>query len=158
MISKNHEIISHSLDETHHLGQALGSLAPARIILALIGDLGAGKTSLVQGIAKGLDIPANYYITSPSYTLINEYPGRSTLFHVDLYRIETLEDLNDIGFYDILEENGVIAVEWADKLGQELFSEYMSLNIECLGNDSRKISLTAYGLEAVNLLGKLEKI
>jgi tRNA threonylcarbamoyladenosine biosynthesis protein TsaE len=158
MISKTHEIISHSLAETHDFGQALGSLAPARIILALIGDLGTGKTSLVQGIARGLDIPASYYITSPSYTLINEYPGRSTLFHVDLYRIENPEDLNEIGFFDILEENGVIAVEWADKLGEDTFSEYMSLNIEYLGNDSRKISLTAYGLEAANLLKKLEKI
>ena len=158
MISKKHEIISHSLAETHGFGQALGSLAPARIILALIGDLGAGKTSLVQGIARGLDIPTDYYITSPSYTLINEYPGRSTLFHVDLYRIENPEDLNDIGFFDILEENGVIAVEWADKLGENIFSEYMSLNIEYLGNDSRKISLTAYGLEVVNLLKKLKKI
>jgi len=158
MISKKHEIISHSLTETHDFGQALGSLTPARIILALIGDLGTGKTSLVQGIARGLDIPATYYITSPSYTLINEYPGRSTLFHVDLYRIENSEDLNDIGFYDILEENGVIAVEWADKLGKDIFSEYMSLNIEYLGNDSRKISLKAYGLEAVNLLKKLKKI
>jgi len=77
----------------------------------LTGDLGSGKTSFVQGLARGLEVPNDYYITSPSYTLINEYPGRHPFFHVDLYRLEDPVDFEDIGLYDILDVNFVVAIE-----------------------------------------------
>ena len=102
-------------------------------------------------------MPDDYYITSPSYTLINEYPGRIPFFHVDLYRIDDSIAFNDIGLYDILYGTGVIAIEWADKLEKDDLVEYLSTALEIIDDESRKISFTAYGLKAVNLLKKLEK-
>lgn len=157
MITSQSKTVTHSFTQTRDLGRRIGSLLSAGTILALIGDLGSGKTCLVQGIARGLDVPDDYYITSPSYTLINEYPGRIPLFHVDLYRLDDPIDFNDIGLYDILDDAGVIAIEWADKLKPDDLVEYLSIAFEIQDDESRKISLTAYGLQAVNLLKELEK-
>lgn len=154
MVSKQIEIITHSLEETLELGQKIGGLLQEGTI-ALIGDLGSGKTSFVQGLAKGLDVPGDYYITSPSFTLINEYPGRCRLFHADLYRIEDQIDLEETGLYEILDSKGVVAIEWADRIQENLFNEHVSIQFEILDDTSRKICLTAYGPEAVNLLKKL---
>lgn len=154
MVSKQIEIITHSLEETLELGQKIGGLLQEGTI-ALIGDLGSGKTSFVQGLAKGLDVPGDYYITSPSFTLINEYPGRCRLFHADLYRIEDQIELEETGLYEILDSKGVVAIEWADRIQENLFNEHVSIQFEILDDTSRKICLTAYGPEAVNLLKKL---
>ena len=110
----NFQIHTDSVAYTKKLGETIGSLVKTKTVFALIGELGSGKTSFVQGLAKGLEVPDNYYITSPSFTLINEYPGRYPLFHIDLYRIEGFNDFEDIGLYDIIEANGVIAIEWAE--------------------------------------------
>lgn len=149
------QITTDSVESTKSLGETLGSLINIRAIFALMGNLGSGKTSFVQGLAKGLDVPDNYYITSPSFTLINEYPGKYKLFHIDLYRIDGLNDLEDLGLYEILEENGIIAIEWADKLSKELLSEYVAIYFEICNENSRKICITSYGLEEISLLGKL---
>ena len=122
----------------------------------MTGDLGSGKTSFVQGLAKGLDVPDEYYITSPSFTLINEYAGRYTLFHVDLYRIGDPVDIEDIGLYEILHEKGVVAIEWAYKLAKALLTAGLTVHFEISNDESRKIYFTAHGLKCVNLLKKLE--
>ena len=90
MVVQKIDITTHSVQETRELGQNIGRLISQPITLALIGDLGSGKTAFVQGLAQGLDVPADYYITSPTFTLINEYPGRLALIHIDLYRLETV--------------------------------------------------------------------
>jgi tRNA threonylcarbamoyladenosine biosynthesis protein TsaE len=149
------KIITNSLDETRALGKKTGEHLEPGTVLALTGDLGSGKTTFVQGLAKGLDVPNNYYITSPSYTLINEYPGRYHLFHVDLYRLENYADFDDIGLYEILRSDGVVAIEWADKLPKNLLSEYLAIHIDILNDESRKISMTAHGLRGENLIKKL---
>ncbi len=149
------KIITNSLDETQALGEKTGKHLEPGTVLALTGDLGSGKTIFVQGLAKGLDVPDNYYITSPTYTLINEYPGRYHLFHVDLYRIENHADLDDIGLYEILRSDGVVAIEWADKLPKNLLQEYLAIHIDILNDESRKISIAAYGLRGENLIKKL---
>ena len=97
------------MDETKKLGKIIGSAVSAGTVLALTGDLGSGKTSFVQGLAEGLEVPDDYYITSPSYTLINEYPGRFFLYHVDLYRITDSIDIEDIGLYEIFDDDAVVA-------------------------------------------------
>jgi len=150
------QITTDSVESTKSLGEKLGSLINIRTIFALIGNLGSGKTSFVQGLAKGLDVPDNYYITSPSFTLINEYPGKHKLFHIDLYRIDGPNDFEDMGLYDILEENGVIAIEWADKLSKEFLSEHVAIHFEICNENLRKICITSYGLEEINLLVKLK--
>jgi len=150
------QITTDSVEDTKKLGEKIGSLVNTGIVLALTGNLGSGKTAFVQGLARGLDVPDNYYITSPSFTLINEYPGRWKLFHVDLYRMGNLEDFEDIGLYEILEKNSVAAIEWADKLPEKFLSEYVAVQFEISNENSRKICINAYGLEEISLLRKLK--
>jgi tRNA threonylcarbamoyladenosine biosynthesis protein TsaE len=152
------QITSGSVENTKTLGEKIGSLVNNRMVFALVGEFGSGKTSFVQGLAKGLDVPDSIYITSPSFTLINEYPGRFRLFHIDLYRIEALNDLEDIGLYDILEEDSVIAIEWADKLSKAALFDHVSTQFEIFDENSRKIYLTAYGPEATSFLRSLKNI
>jgi tRNA threonylcarbamoyladenosine biosynthesis protein TsaE len=149
-------ITTHSADETRQLGRTIGRLANQPLIIALIGDLGSGKTAFVQGLAKGLDVPAEYYITSPTFTLINEYPGRLPLFHADLYRLETVQDLEDIGLDELIYDQGVLAVEWADKLAHTLSGDYLVLQYEIIDDDCREINLIAYGQNGINLIKALE--
>jgi len=149
------EIETHSAAETRELGQNIGRLISQPITLALIGDLGSGKTAFVQGLAQGLDVPADYYITSPTFTLINEYPGRLALIHVDLYRLETVRDLEDIGLDELLYDQAVLAIEWADKLTDNLTDSCLSLQFEIIDDEYRKINLIAYGQNAINLVNAL---
>lgn len=150
------KLTTHSLDETLSLGNNIGQMLNTGTIIALTGDLGSGKTSFVQGLAKGLDVSERYYITSPTFTLINEYPGRYRLFHIDLYRIEDPLELDELGFYEIIDSNSVTAIEWADKLLNEFTSGYLNIKFKILDDQSRRINITAYGQENINLIKKLE--
>ena len=107
-------------------------------------------------MAKGLDVSEKYYITSPTFTLINEYPGRHRLFHVDLYRIEYISELEDIGLDEVLHQDAVIAIEWADKLSGDTLSDHLSLQFKLTGEESRQIDIFAYGHQAGNLLKAVE--
>ena len=155
MVVQKIDITTHSVQETRELGQNIGRLISQPITLALIGDLGSGKTAFVQGLAQGLDVPADYYITSPTFTLINEYPGRLALIHIDLYRLETVRDLEDIGLDELLYDQAVLAVEWADKLTENLADSYLSMQFEIIDDEYRKINLIAYGQNAINLVNAL---
>jgi len=150
------KLTTYSLDETQALGKDIGKMLNAGATFALIGDLGSGKTSFVQGLAKGLDVPEKYYITSPTFTLINEYPGRCRLFHVDLYRIENPSDLEELGLYEILNSGNVTAIEWADRLLDDFTSDYIDMKFKILDDESRIINITAHGRENINLIKKLE--
>lgn len=159
MTSYRFEIISHADAETRSLGHQIGFFLSNGMILALTGELGSGKTCLVQGLARGLGVSEDFVIASPSYTLINEYPGRLKLYHVDLYRLDTPADGDDIGLYDILDSSDdVVAIEWADRLQTDDLVEYLSVAFEIMDDTLRKITLTAFGQPAVGLLKKLEKI
>jgi tRNA threonylcarbamoyladenosine biosynthesis protein TsaE len=149
------QITTHSLEETQLLGEKTGKLLEGGTVITLTGDLGSGKTSFVQGLAKGLDVPEDYYITSPTYTIINEYPGRCILFHVDLYRIGDSADLEDIGFYEILHGNGVVAIEWPNKL-HDFLPDHLAIHIKVLNDEAREFRITGYGLKANNLINKLK--
>ena len=152
----NYKITTHSVDETKKLGEKIGACLQVGMVLALIGDLGTGKTSFVQGLARGLEVPNEYYITSPSYTMINEYPGRQPLFHVDLYRLEDPVDFEDIGLYDILGDNYVVAIEWADKIRQERLPDHVTITFKISGDPSREIYMCAHGVNAVALLKEIK--
>ena len=147
-----YQITTRSADETQKLGKIIGTAVTGGTVLALTGDLGSGKTAFVQGLARGLEVPDDYYITSPSYTLINEYPGRYPLFHVDLYRISDPVDMEDIGLYEILHSSGVVAIEWADRIEQKLLPDSINIHFELTGEKSRKISITAHDVKNANLL------
>ena len=135
-------IISRSSEETHALGKELGTLLKAGTVLFLTGDLGSGKTAFVQGLARGLGVPDEYYVTSPTYTIINEYPGRVTLYHMDLYRIGDGAELEDLGIEDIMNDQGVIAVEWPDRLPEDFCPVHIRIHISLMDGDSRNFSFT----------------
>ena len=156
MASKKIHIMTHSVYETRNLGQKLGGWINQPLVIALTGDLGSGKTAFVQGLASGLEIPAEYYITSPTFTLINEYPGRYPLIHVDLYRLEDIHDFEDIGLDDLIYDQAVIAIEWADKLSDGLPAKHLAITMEIIDADCRKLSLVASGNNEVNLIIALE--
>ena len=122
--------ISHSPEETLQLGKSLGSsLVPGDIIL-LNGDLGAGKTHLTQGICYGMGLDEGSYIRSPTFTLINEYQGKLPIYHIDLYRIDNLEEIYFLGLEEILFNQGITIIEWAEKLRSPKNHNNLILNIQ----------------------------
>jgi len=147
-----YQITTRSVDDTQKLGKIIGTAVTNGTVLTLTGDLGSGKTSFVQGLAKGLEVPDEYYITSPAYTLINEYPGRYPLFHVDLYRISDPMDMEDIGLYEILHNSGIVAIEWADRFENKLLSGSINIHFELTGENTRNICIIAYDLKNADLL------
>ncbi len=150
--STRFQITTQSLEETHLLGQKIGSNLKTKMVFSLTGDLGSGKTSFVQGLAKGLMVPEEYYITSPTFTLVNEYPGKIGLVHIDLYRIQDIIELEDLGFDEILNSNRVIAIEWAEKLPDNYLQKQLIMLFRIINDTSRDISLIPSGLEAENLI------
>jgi len=137
------------------LGQTIGQTATGRLIIALIGDLGSGKTVFVKGLAIGLAVPKEFMITSPSYTLINEYPGRIPLFHADLYRLSNAIDIESTGLFDTLVADGVLAIEWAERLDQQSLAQDILIHFDIRKDDTREISITGCGQTGMNLLREL---
>lgn len=153
---RSFSIDSGSADETCRIGKVIGEMAEPGMLIALKGDLGSGKTALVQGIARGLDVPDTVYVTSPSYTLIHEYPGRMPLFHVDLYRLSNM-DFEDIGLYDILDtRSAVVAIEWAERLDAAESMEGMTVDIHITGENTRHIVITTDGDRPCVMLTRIE--
>ena len=155
MISRQFQITTRTPDETQKLGKTIGKWIEHPLVIGLTGDLGSGKTAFVQGLAEGLEVPGEYYITSPTFTLINEYPGRFPLFHIDLYRLDGISDLEDIGLDELLYGQAVIAIEWAEKISDGLPAEHLTMTFEITDDDYRRISLIAYGHNLVNLIKTL---
>ena len=143
--------------ETFELGEIVGRAITLPVVITLTGDLGSGKTVFVQGLAAGLDVPPEYYVTSPSYTLINEYPGRLTLYHADLYRLAGGVDLEDLELPDLIDGKGVVAVEWADRINTGELGAHLSVMIAATGASSRKIRMTDTGQVGSDLLREVEK-
>ena len=133
------EFITNSPQETEALGQKLGQKLPAGTVIAYRGDLGAGKTAFTRGLARGLGITDP--VTSPTYTIVNEYlGGRVPLFHFDMYRLHSADDLFDIGWDDYLERQGICAVEWSENV-EEALENPLIVTICKTGEESRKITL-----------------
>ena len=113
------QLVSNSEEETEALGRRLGEILDQSTVVAFTGDLGAGKTAFTRGLAKGLDIPDR--VTSPTFTIVNEYEGgRLPLFHFDMYRLSSADELFDIGWEDYLARGGVCAVEWSENVKEAL--------------------------------------
>ena len=133
------EFVTQSPEETEALGFALGQCLSAGDIIAYRGDLGAGKTAFTRGLAKGLG--CREQVTSPTYTIVNEYlSGRLPLFHFDMYRLASSEDLWGIGWDDYLDRGGVCAVEWSENVADAM-DNALWVTIESLGGDRRRITL-----------------
>ena len=133
------EFITNSPAQTEALGEKIGSRLPAGTVLAYRGDLGAGKTAFTRGLARGLG--ATEQVTSPTYTIVNEYlTGRLPLFHFDMYRLSSADDLFDIGWEDYLDRGGICAVEWSENVGSAM-TDAVIVTIEKLGEESRRITV-----------------
>ena len=130
---------THSPEQTEALGEALGTVLRPGAVVAYTGDLGAGKTAFTRGLAKGLG--ASEPVTSPTYTIVNEYlSGRIPLFHFDMYRLGSSEDLFDIGWEDYLERGGVCALEWSENVADALENP-IRVQLEKTGEQSRRITI-----------------
>ena len=133
------EFITNSPAETEKLGAALGAILSPGTILAYEGDLGAGKTAFTRGLARGLG--CTDMVTSPTYTIVNEYlSGRLPLFHFDMYRLASADDLWDIGWEDYLDRNGICAVEWSENV-REALENAIIVRIEKRSGESRRIAI-----------------
>ena len=133
------QYITNSPQETEKVGAALAQVLQPGTILAYRGDLGAGKTAFTRGLAKGLG--CTDMVTSPTYTIVNEYiSGRLPLFHFDMYRLRSSDDLFDIGWEDYLERGGVCAVEWSENVADAM-EDAIAVRIEKLGGDQRRITI-----------------
>jgi tRNA threonylcarbamoyladenosine biosynthesis protein TsaE len=138
--------ISHSATETEALGESWGREARRGLVIALSGDLGAGKTQLVKGIARGLGITTRVH--SPTFTLVNVYNGgRLTLFHLDLYRVETTEQILSAGIEEYLRPEGVAVIEWAERMSNDEFrmDNLRRVKIEILSENERRIVYEDFG-------------
>jgi tRNA threonylcarbamoyladenosine biosynthesis protein TsaE len=138
--------ISHSPAETEALGEKIGRAAKRGLVIALSGDLGAGKTQFVKGLARGLEISARVH--SPTFTLVNEYGGgRLKLFHLDLYRLETAEQILSAGIEEFLSPDGVAVIEWAERIYDLRFTIYdlKKVQIEILSEAERNIIYDDFG-------------
>ena len=133
------QYITNSPSETEAVGAALGKILQPGTVLAYRGDLGAGKTAFTRGLARGLG--CTDIVTSPTYTIVNEYlGGRLPLFHFDMYRLSSSDDLWDIGWDDYLDRGGVCAVEWSENV-DDAMEGAIYITIEKLGEDSRRITI-----------------
>lgn len=138
-------ITQHSVSdrETINLGQKIGTLLVAGDVVGLVGELGSGKTWFAKGLALGLGVSPNTIITSPSFTLINEYEGRYKFFHMDVYRLESLSDLLSAGLDEYFYKDGVVAMEWADRWPEILPSWWLKVELIIIDDISREIILSS---------------
>lgn len=144
-------LTSRSPEETRALGEKLGALLQPGDVIGLEGDLGAGKTELVRGIALGAGVPAGE-VTSPSFALVNTYDGRLTLHHVDLYRLKDADELYAMGFDDLLQSNAAVLVEWASRIPRALPAAHLRIALEQGTANDRMLTVEAHGDRAASLL------
>jgi len=148
------EILSHSPEETQDLGVSIGELSLPGDVLLLVGQLGAGKTCLTQGVARGMGIKE--YAASPSFVLVRELYGRLPLYHMDLYRLDHLEEIADLGLDDYFYGDGVSVVEWAEKGLDLLPQEHLLIEINYLSDTGRRLEIKASGPRYQELLTQLK--
>jgi len=143
------EFITNSPVETEKVGEALAKVLLPGAVIAYRGDLGAGKTAFTRGLARGLGCTEQ--VTSPTYTIVNEYlSGKIPLFHFDMYRLHSADDLFDIGWDDYLDRQGVCAVEWSENV-EDALEAAIVVTIEKLGEDARRITVTGGNIRDFSL-------
>ena len=135
------EVFTKSAEETIELGKKIGAFLMPNDVVALIGPLGAGKTTLIQGIAQGLEVKD--YVTSPTFIIINEYQGRVPFFHIDLYRLDEVKDIEDLGIEEYFDREGVCVIEWAEKLAELTPKNAEKIEIEIVSETERKLCLSS---------------
>ena len=134
-----------STSETIRLGRNLGSLLLPGDIVALVGELGTGKTQFIKGLAAGVGVGKSTYISSPSFTLINEHLGKVPFYHIDLFRLKSEKEAEELGLEEYFHGGGITAIEWADKIPSLLPEEILWINIRYTGEHTRSFEMTGKG-------------
>ena len=150
------ELISHSPEQTQKLGMRIGELALPGDVFLLVGDLGSGKTCLTQGIAWGLGIKE--YALSPSFVIMRELYGRLPLYHIDLYRLDRIEESMELGLDDYLYGRGVCVVEWAEKALSILPREHLLIKISHLSDTGRSFQFKPSGQRYLEIVAQLKQL
>lgn len=148
---KELRVVTYAPDQTRELGKKLGSLIDGSFLITLSGELGAGKTTFTQGLARGLEITRN--VTSPTFTLMKSYKGRLPLYHIDAYRLEDIDQ--DLGFEEYVDGDGVCVIEWSNFIEDVLPEERLSINLTINDDDSRMLVFSACGDKYEEVLERL---
>lgn len=138
-------IVTTSPQQSQNLGRNLGKLVQGGEIIGLVGELGAGKTCFVRGFAQGIEVGADAWVRSPTFTLINEYSGRLPVYHIDLYRVGKQEELDSLNLREYLYGDGVSLIEWFEFLPAREVDEYLELRIAHGGGNRRELTFIAHG-------------
>ena len=144
-LMKRVNIESRTAGQTRRVGRLLGRYLDPGSLIALSGDLGTGKTEFIKGLAKGLGVQAGCHVSSPSFVLINEYPGRIPLYHIDLYRLSGGSDVEEMGLEEYVYGQGVTAIEWAEKAAPLIPSQRFWIDIRWMGPTRRRLTIKASG-------------
>ncbi|MEN8200568.1 MAG: tRNA (adenosine(37)-N6)-threonylcarbamoyltransferase complex ATPase subunit type 1 TsaE [Thermodesulfobacteriota bacterium] len=136
---QNCMIVLHNLQETAAFGRQLGLLSEPGDVICLSGDLGAGKTALTQEIARGLQVPESCYVTSPTFSILQEYPGTIPLYHMDFYRLSDESEVEDLGFEEYFYGKGVTVIEWSERAGDLIPESRLLLQITIDDDLSRRV-------------------
>lgn len=151
-------VITEGPEETRRFGQRVGSLLRAGDVVCLSGDLGSGKTTFTQGLAVGLGLDPSVPVSSPTFTIVAEHPGgRVPLSHFDVYRLTGPDDLYDLGFDDYLAQDGVVVIEWAQKIATALPEDRLDIALGIVSAEGRRLTLTAGGARSRVLLDALNQ-
>jgi tRNA threonylcarbamoyladenosine biosynthesis protein TsaE len=145
--SLKHKVViqTKKVSETIRIGKTIGSYLLPGDVVALVGELGAGKTQFIKGLAAGAGIGNPTYISSPSFTLINEYPGKIPLYHVDLFRLEREKEAEELGLEEYFQSGGITAIEWADKIPSLLPKKNLLIRIAYVEKNTRSLEIIGKG-------------
>ena len=149
-------VVSNSPERTRELGEALGRSLNKGSVIALVGELGSGKTVLAQGLAQGLGVDSDEYVSSPSFALVNQYRGRIPIYHIDTYRIGGAIEMVALGYEDYFEPNGVTIIEWADKVEELLPEKCLLIAIEIVDRHSRELNVEFAGEWSTESVSEIE--
>jgi tRNA threonylcarbamoyladenosine biosynthesis protein TsaE len=138
-------VVSASPEQTRRWGKRLGKLLQGGEIIGLVGELGSGKTCFIRGVTEGLEVGSMTWVRSPSFTLINEYQGRRVVYHIDLYRVESREEIEGLDLRECLYGEGVSLIEWFDHLPRGAVDDYLELRIAFVNRAKRRLTFTPYG-------------
>ena len=149
-------VITSSTEQTEELGRVLGTMLEPGDLVCLYGDLGAGKTHFSYGVALGLQVKERY-ITSPTFTFVNEYEGRIPLYHIDLYRLKDPSELESIGFEEYVDSDGATVIEWAERADEDLPDEKLNIYLSDVNEHSREIGFFGEGERYTGMVDGLRK-
>jgi tRNA threonylcarbamoyladenosine biosynthesis protein TsaE len=145
-------ILSHSPQETSDLGRLLGAILPTGFFIALQGELGGGKTCFTRGLVAAVSPESSHMVASPTFAIMNEYPGQTPIYHFDFYRLTSPHEIVELGFEDYFTANGICIAEWSERLENMLPIDHLRITFEHAGDDLRKITLEAVSPAGISIL------